>query len=159
MLFDVLIPNMMLFYCSNNYKTSNIYPITIGGNAGNWGFWVGDLPPLSHSAFHLYTPNWFCFVKVCQLIMPQVITYCKITLELLSTSLPPLWTLFSTKPVCILTWGQWMKRGWSLYWAHLECVKFIWHPFGRAYQKLISLGEGYWGWCHDSSTSNTKAVC
>ena len=41
---DVLIPNMMFFYGSNNNKATNTYPITLGGNVGNLRFWVGQNP-------------------------------------------------------------------------------------------------------------------
>ena len=89
MLSDVLIPNMIFFYGSNNFKTTNTYPITLGENVGNQEFWVGDLTPLSHSTFHPSTLNWLYFVQFCQLITPQVITYCQITWEFQPTSPPP----------------------------------------------------------------------
>ena len=39
--FHVLIPNMMFSYSSNNYKTTNMYPVI--WNFGDWGFWVGEI--------------------------------------------------------------------------------------------------------------------
>ena len=120
MLFDVLIPNMMFFYGSNNYKTTNTYSITLGGNVGNRECWVGDLTPLSHSSFHPNTLNWLSFVQFCQLITPQVITYCQVTLEFWPTSPPPL----SASPVHFV-----YKLQTQAIWIATNAAKAlrIWH--------------------------------
>ena len=102
MLSDVLIPNMIFFYGSNNFKTTNTYPITLGENVGNQEFWVGDLTPLSHGTFH---PQYTKLVILCPVLSTNYTTsdYLLSNHMRISAHITTPTTVGLTRPFCLQT--------------------------------------------------------
>ena len=101
MFLDMLILNMMFFYSSNNYKTTNNYPITLGEKCWELGVWLGDLPPFLCCTFH---PLYTTLVTLC----PVLSTNSTISDYLLSNHIGTLDCLTPTNlglphPICLQT--------------------------------------------------------